>query len=95
MKQRYCKLQFSGSYQAFSSNFDGYNKSVCYMQVRRASTKNLKLGDDQKSLEMKVKFTQAEATAERLWKSRMMDLLNEGSTLYWLRGRSLFWEFCQ
>jgi hypothetical protein len=40
-------------------------------QVRRAATRTLKLGDDRESLEMKVRFTKAEASAERLWRSRM------------------------
>jgi len=47
-------------------------------QVRRAATRTLKLGDDRESLEMKVRFTKAEASAERLWRSRMNDLLLAG-----------------
>ena len=47
-------------------------------QVRRAATRSLKLGDDKESLEMKVRFTKAEASAERLWRSRMNDLLSQG-----------------
>lgn len=47
-------------------------------QVRRAATRNLKLGDDKDSLEMKVRFTQPEATAERIWRTRMNTLLAKG-----------------
>ena len=47
-------------------------------QVKRQATKNLRLGDDQESLKVKVEFTQVEATCARLWRKRMMELLAQG-----------------
>lgn len=48
--------------------------------MRRTTTRSLKLGDDKDSLNVKVRFTQLEAKAERVWKTRMMNLLTEGPT---------------
>lgn len=48
--------------------------------MRRTATRSLKLGDDKDSLDVKVRFTQMEAKAERVWKARMMKLLTEGPT---------------
>ena len=46
--------------------------------MRRTATRSLKLGDDKDSLDVKVRFTQLEATAERVWKARMMKILTAG-----------------